>query len=125
MPAESRFPVMGDMTVRGIREYLREKKSVIVPIGVIEQHGYHLPLKTDALIAGHLGRMIGERTQILVAPTIYQSFSGGCLGCGAKSCMGSICSSPFRLSKSRAACSGVRFDSCPDWPWSLGGSCCC
>ncbi len=71
------FPVMEHMTVRRVREYLTRKKSVILPLGVIEQHGYHLPLKTDALIAAHLGRMIGERTGVLVAPTIHQSFSGG------------------------------------------------
>ncbi|HUW57037.1 MAG TPA: creatininase family protein [Planctomycetota bacterium] len=71
------FPCMENMTVKMIREYLERKKSVIVPLGVIEQHGYHLPLKTDALIASELGRMIGEKTHILVAPVIYQSFSGG------------------------------------------------
>src|SRR5450830_1558892 len=71
------FPVMADMTVKMMRDYLKRKKSIIIPIGVIEQHGYHLPLKTDALIAAHLGRMIGEKTDTLVAPTMYQSFSGG------------------------------------------------
>ena len=75
------FPVMENMTVKMVREYLKRKQSIIIPIGVIEQHGYHLPLKTDALIAAHVGRMIGEKTGILVAPTIYQSFSdGGCPG---------------------------------------------
>ena len=75
--ANDPFPVMENMTVKMIREYLTRSKSIIVPLGVIEQHGYHLPLKTDALIAAHLGRMIGERTGILTAPVIYQSFSGG------------------------------------------------
>jgi creatinine amidohydrolase len=71
------FPVMEDMTVKMVREYLKHRKSIIVPLGVIEQHGYHLPLKTDALVATQLGRMTGKRTGILVAPTIHQSFSGG------------------------------------------------
>ncbi len=71
------FPVMEHMTSKLVREYLRKRQSIIVPLGVIEQHGYHLPLKTDALIAAHTGRMIGERTGILVAPVIHQSFSGG------------------------------------------------
>ena len=68
---------MEHMTVKLIREYLARKRSVILPIGVIEQHGYHLPMKTDAIIAEGLGRMIGERTDILVAPVMYESFSGG------------------------------------------------
>ena len=71
------FPIMERMTVKLVREYLAKKHSIIVPIGVIEQHGYHLPLKTDALIAEGIGRLIGERTGILVAPVIYSSFSGG------------------------------------------------
>lgn len=71
------FPVMENMTVKMVREYLSRKKSIILPIGVIEQHGYHLPLKTDGLVAGHLARMIGEEVDILTAPVVYQSFSGG------------------------------------------------
>lgn len=71
------FPVMENMTVKMVREYLGRQKSIIVPLGVIEQHGYHLPLNTDALLATHMGRLIGERAGMLVAPTVHQSFSGG------------------------------------------------
>jgi creatinine amidohydrolase len=71
------FPAMEDMTVKQVRDYLDRKKSIILPIGVIEQHGYHLPLKTDALIATHLARRAGKELDMLVAPTIHQSFSGG------------------------------------------------
>lgn len=71
------FPIMENMTVAMVRTYLEQKRAVIIPMGVIEQHGYHLPLKTDALLATHFGRLAGERTGILVAPTIHQSFSGG------------------------------------------------
>jgi creatinine amidohydrolase len=85
------FPVMENMTVKMIRDYLKRKKSIIIPIGVIEQHGHHLPLKTDALQAEHICRMIGERTGILVAPVMYQSFSGG-------ECPGTINISPATMS---------------------------
>ena len=82
MPAASTsqdnpFPVMERMTVKLVREYLERKQAIILPIGVIEQHGYHLPLKTDALIAERLGWMMGKRLDMLVAPVIYSSFSGG------------------------------------------------
>src|SRR3989338_6646532 len=73
----NQFPVMENMTVKQVREYLQREKSIIIPVGVTEQHGYHLPLSTDALIAKHLARMIGSKTDILVAPTFIQSFSGG------------------------------------------------
>jgi creatinine amidohydrolase len=71
------FPAMEKMTVKQVREYLRHKRAAILPIGVIEQHGYHLPLSTDALIATHLAQQAGRRLGILAAPTIHQSFSGG------------------------------------------------
>ncbi|MCK5156616.1 MAG: creatininase family protein [Spirochaetales bacterium] len=85
------FPVMEHMTVKMVEEYLMKRQSIIIPIGVIEQHGYHLPLNTDALIATHLGKMIGEETDILVAPTMYESFSGG-------GCKGTINISPATMS---------------------------
>src|SRR4030042_3623199 len=75
--AKNPFPVMKDMTVKMVREYLSRKKSIIIPIGIIEQHGYHLPLYTDSLTAENLARLIGEKTGILAAPVMYQSFSGG------------------------------------------------
>ncbi len=68
---------MENMTVKMVREYLKKKRSIIVPLGVIEQHGYHLPLSTDALIARDTGRLVGEKTGIMTAPVIYTSFSGG------------------------------------------------
>ena len=87
----SQFPMMENMTVKSVRKYLTHKKSIIIPIGVIEQHGYHLPLKTDALIAKYMAHKIGNVTGIMVAPTMYQSFSGG-------TCPGTINISPTTMS---------------------------
>jgi creatinine amidohydrolase len=71
------FPMMENMTVRMVREYLERKKSIIVPIGSIEQHGYHLPLRTDTVIAERIAWQIGTRTDMLVAPAVQTTFSGG------------------------------------------------
>jgi creatinine amidohydrolase len=71
------FPVMEHMTVKTVREYLGRKQSIILPVGVTEQHGYHLPLCTDALIAGRIAQIAGKELDMLVGPTILQSFSGG------------------------------------------------
>jgi creatinine amidohydrolase len=77
MMPDKQFPVMENMTVKSVREYLHVNKSIIIPVGVTEQHGYHLPLATDSIRATEMGRMIGRETGILVAPTVTQSFSGG------------------------------------------------
>lgn len=85
------FPVMEHMTVKMVRDYLKEKQSIIIPVGVTEQHGYHLPLATDSIRAEKMGIMIGQETGILVAPTLKESFSGG-------ACPGTINISPAVMS---------------------------
>lgn len=85
------FPELEKMTVKTVGEYLKKKKSIIIPVGVIEQHGFHLPLNTDALIAKKLSIMIGKEADMLVAPVMYQSFSGG-------DCPGTINISPATMS---------------------------
>ena len=71
------FPIMELMTVKMVRAYLAEKRSVILPLGGIEQHGYHLPLRTDTIIAERLAWRAGGRLGVLVAPAILTTFSGG------------------------------------------------
>jgi len=70
---------MEDLTVRDIGAYLEHHRSILLPIGITEQHGHHLPLSTDSLIATGLGRLAGQRLNMLVAPTFTQSYSGGSL----------------------------------------------
>jgi len=71
------FPEWEKMTVREVRAYLEKRRSVILPLGVTEQHGYHLPLGTDSIIARELARRVGLRCSMIVAPTLNMSFSGG------------------------------------------------
>lgn len=55
---------------------------VLVPVGSTEQHGPHLPLATDAIIAERIAReaapLIAERTgaRVVVAPTLPYGASG-------------------------------------------------
>jgi creatinine amidohydrolase len=68
---------MERLTVRQVREYLAARRAILLPIGSNEQHGYHLPLGTDTVIARELSRQVGERTGTLVAPALSFTFSGG------------------------------------------------
>jgi creatinine amidohydrolase len=43
---------------------------VVIPIGSTEQHGPHMPLGTDFLVARDLARRLGERADVIVTPTI-------------------------------------------------------
>jgi creatinine amidohydrolase len=71
--------VMELMTVKEVKEALQESKSVIIPVGCLEQQGYHLPLKTDTIIAYEISKVISAQTGCFVAAPIPYSFSGGTL----------------------------------------------
>lgn len=54
---------------------------LLVPVGSVEQHGPHLPLATDAMIANAVTRAAAERldeagTSVLVAPSMNYGASG-------------------------------------------------
>jgi creatinine amidohydrolase len=66
-----------EMTVAEIREYIKKRPTVILPIGCTEQHGYHLPTKVDILNAEELSKRVSEKTGIAVLPTVNYSYSGG------------------------------------------------
>ena len=52
-------------------------RVVVVPIGSCEQHGPHLPLATDSIIAEALARDLGaRRSDCVVAPTVSITASG-------------------------------------------------
>jgi len=48
--------------------------GVILPIGSTEQHGYHLPLSTDALLAESLAKAVAMETDMLVAPAVTYGY---------------------------------------------------
>src|SRR5262249_10187420 len=54
---------------------------VVVPVGAAaKEHGRHLPLSTDALVARELARRVAEELPVLVAPVVsfgyYPAFVG-------------------------------------------------
>ena len=53
-----------------IQEYLKKRDSLLIPIGTCEQHGLHLPLCTDTIVAERMCDEISEKHGILVAPTV-------------------------------------------------------
>lgn len=56
---------------------LDEPRTVLVPVGSLEQHGPHLPLDTDARIAAAVARRAAEgEPTLLVAPPLAYGASG-------------------------------------------------
>jgi creatinine amidohydrolase len=46
------------------------RTTVVIAFGATEQHGPHMPLATDALIGDHLSRLVADRLDAFVAPTV-------------------------------------------------------
>ena len=72
-----RTHAMGEMTVKEIREYLKTNQTIILPYGVVEQHGYHLPLSMDIHNAEVPSYALAEKLGCIVAPPLNYCFSGG------------------------------------------------
>ena len=70
---------MEEMTVHDMELAMEQTSTVIIPVGVVEQHGYHLPLSTDMHNATQPCRMAGDRLNAVVAPSLNYCFSGGTL----------------------------------------------
>jgi creatinine amidohydrolase len=64
-----------DLTFVDIQEYLKTKDLILVPLASTEQHGPHLPLKTDTVTAEEVSRRIAEIIQVLYTPCIWTGYS--------------------------------------------------
>lgn len=65
-------------TVRAEQEAGRV--TVVCALGATEQHGPHLPLATDSLLGDRLARLVADRLDAFVAPTIRMGCSKHHLG---------------------------------------------
>lgn len=73
------------------RRLIEEDAVVLLPVGALEQHGPHLPLGADALLATEMARRAAEQVGGIVAPTLSYGYKsqprtgGGNHFCGTTS----------------------------------------
>jgi creatinine amidohydrolase len=67
-------PVFG-MSEHDFQNTLKKTKRAIIPIGSLEQHGSHLPVSTDSLIAEYISRMVAEKVGAFVLPVVSYGVS--------------------------------------------------
>jgi creatinine amidohydrolase len=58
------------MTWNEVQVALDDHRSLIIPIGAIEQHGPHLPLGINAIVAFELARRVARRHGFVIAPVM-------------------------------------------------------
>jgi len=62
----------GTLTAKTFAEALKKSDRVcVLPIGVMEKHGGHLPLATDVIIAREVAKRVAEISPVVVFPCYY------------------------------------------------------
>ena len=64
----------GDLTWNEVEDAIAAGTGIILPVGATEQHGPHLPLRTDALLASELAHAIAPAVRCVVAPAIHYGY---------------------------------------------------
>lgn len=60
----------GELSWPAFRERLRAGAPLVLSVGAFEQHGPHLPMATDSIIAGRLGEALAARVGGMALPTL-------------------------------------------------------
>jgi creatinine amidohydrolase len=65
-----------DLTFPEVREIVAEERVPLLPVGQIEQHGPHLPLKVDCVAPGEVCRLAADlvKYDAIVMPPVYYSY---------------------------------------------------
>jgi creatinine amidohydrolase len=65
-----------NMTWEEVKKKTEESKgTIILPIGSTEQHGYHLPVGTDTMVANSIAEAAAMKAKVLVAPPLWFGWS--------------------------------------------------
>lgn len=67
-----------NMTWDEVADYLKTRNELIIPVGTCEQHGKHLPLNNDSLLADYFSDYLSDQTGIVVAPILNYGINLPC-----------------------------------------------
>ncbi len=73
--AQRRTYELGRMSWKEVAEILPQNPVVLIPIGTVEQHGPHLPVNADNMVADFVARRAAEATGAYLAPAINYGYS--------------------------------------------------
>ena len=63
--------ILEEMTMGEFEDGIKLTKTVLIPFGSVEEHGYHLPLSTDTIQAYEVGKKASCLIPLFVAPPIH------------------------------------------------------
>jgi creatinine amidohydrolase len=62
--------ILENITMSEFKKYLKQTKTIVFPFGTIEEHGSHLPLKTDSFIIQEALKAVAKRRKFFLAPVL-------------------------------------------------------
>lgn len=83
-----RTRTLSEMTWPEVEAAIGRNAGVFVPIGATEQHGYHLPLATDTILATELACAVAGELDFLIAPPIEYGYRSRPLSGGGEGFVG-------------------------------------
>lgn len=63
--------ILEDLTMEEFKDGLSKTRTVLIPFGSVEEHGYHLPLSTDTIQAYEVAKAASLITPLFVAPPVH------------------------------------------------------
>lgn len=81
---------MWEMTRLDIESAIKNGMGIILPVGSTEQHGYHLPVSTDTIIAVESAIAVAEEANMIVAPPVAYGCKSRPLSGGGEGFSGTI-----------------------------------
>ncbi len=70
-----RSVLLEELSWKDVENYLANGNLILLPVGSIEQHGPHLPVGTDSMIAQYLAEKAAQECNVLVAPAVKYAIS--------------------------------------------------
>ncbi|MEO1017101.1 MAG: creatininase family protein [Pseudomonadota bacterium] len=72
---------LGDLTWPEAQTWFERQAPIVIPIGAAaKEHGHHLPLATDFIVAEHLAEALRQNLPVVIAPVVgfgyYPAFTG-------------------------------------------------
>jgi creatinine amidohydrolase len=74
-PAHPRTHRLGELSWTEVRDVAAADPVVLLPIGAVEQHGPHLPVHEDSIVAEWVADQLAQRAGCLVAPALHYGHS--------------------------------------------------
>jgi len=62
--------ILENITMTEFKKYLKQTKTIVFPFGTVEEHGSHLPLKTDAFIIEEALKFVAKKRKFFLAPVV-------------------------------------------------------